>query len=437
MIIPKDLLSKQPSEPEQPFEGDIFGNRRRFAESLTRYINSLHQGAVLAIDAPWGSGKTWFGRHWKMDLEQQGYKCLYIDAFQHDYVGDPYFLLVSEMMSLVDGKEKTDLKDAAVNVGRVVLPLITKAAVNIAGHMIIGMSNLSGNISAVAEEITRTGADSVSQWLEQQLDAYASEKQKLEEFRKVLASVVGEAQGKPIVIFVDELDRCRPDFAVHLLEYLKHFFDVPNLVFVLLINRVQMEAAIRGIYGADCDASVYLGKFINLFITFPDMATSHSSPQASYAREMMGRSGLQPTTEDTVIFSEYLAAFATWFGLSFRQIEQAVLSYILSQWKSDINPLESAYLLTIKMAHPDLFTGIVENKQDAHRKAMKVLAEAASKKVFDYVQGATKQDIVTIIQDSHRLSLGEQIDDKNAQIIRRSQMDLPKHAAIISSGIWY
>ena len=431
MTIPKDLLSKQPTEPDQPFEGDIFGNRRNFAESLTRYINSLQQGAVLAIDAPWGSGKTWFGLHWKKHLEQQRYKCLFIDAFQHDHVGDPYLLLVSEMMSLVDGKKKTDLKDAAVNVGRAVLPLMTKAAVNIAGRMVIGRTNLSEDISAVAEEVTKTGADSVSQWLEQQLEVYASEKQKLEEFRKVLASVVGEAQGIPIVIFVDELDRCRPDFSVHLLEYLKHFFDVPNLVFVLLMNRVQMEAAIRGIYGPDCDAAVYLGKFINLFITFPDMATSHSSPQASYAREMMGRSGLQPTTQDTVTFSEYLAAFATWFSLSFRQIEQAVLSYVLSQWKPDINPLEAAYLLTIKMAHPDLFTGIAEDKQDAHRKAINVLAEAASKKVFDNVQGATKQDIVTIIQNAHKLSLGEQIDDKHAQI-----MNLPKHAATISSGVW-
>jgi len=430
MTIPKDLLSKQPSEPEQPFEGNIFGNRRNFAESLTRYINSLHQGAVLAIDAPWGSGKTWFGLHWKKHLEQQGYKCLFIDAFQHDYVGDPYLLLVSEMMSLVDGEKKIALKDAAVNVGRAVLPLMTRAAVNIAGRMVIGRADLSEDISAVAEEVTKTGADGVSQWLEQQLEVYAIEKKKLEEFRKVLASVVGKAQGKPIVIFVDELDRCRPDFAVHLLEYLKHFFDVPNLVFVLLMNRVQMEAAIRGIYGPDCDASVYLGKFINLFITFPDMATSHSSPQASYAQEMMGRSGLQPT-QATVTFSDCLAAFATWFGLSFRQIEQAVLSYVLSQWKSDIDPLEAAYLLTIKMAHPDLFTGIVEDKQDAHRKAMKVLAEASSKKVFDNVRGATKQDIVATIQNAHKLSLGEQIDDKHAQI-----MDLPKHAATISSGVW-
>jgi len=62
---------------------------------------------------------------------------------------------------------------------------------------------------------------------------------------------------------VDELDRCRPDFALGLLERIKHLFDVEGIAFVLLVNRSQIEGYIRTVYG-NADAEAYLLKFGSL-----------------------------------------------------------------------------------------------------------------------------------------------------------------------------
>ena len=65
------------------------------------------------------------------------------------------------------------------------------------------------------------------------------------------------------------MDRCKPNFAVSLIERIKHYFDVPNVVFILLLNKEQLENAIKGVYGINTDATKYLDKFINFYFNLP------------------------------------------------------------------------------------------------------------------------------------------------------------------------
>ena len=67
-----------------------------------------------------------------------------------------------------------------------------------------------------------------------------------------------------MVFFVDELDRCRPTYAVELLERIKHLFEVDNIVFVLALSTGQLESSIRSLYGDGLDAPGYLRRFIDL-----------------------------------------------------------------------------------------------------------------------------------------------------------------------------
>ena len=79
---------------------------------------------------------------------------------------------------------------------------------------------------------------------------------------------------KPIVFIIDELDRCRPSYAVELLEEIKHFFSVPGIVFVLSIDKVQLGHAVRGVYGNDrINADEYLRRFIDLEYSIPKPTT--------------------------------------------------------------------------------------------------------------------------------------------------------------------
>ena len=49
---------------EEAWQGDLW-DRQRLGEQLTNYVGRLNCGAVLALDARWGEGKTWFVRHWQ------------------------------------------------------------------------------------------------------------------------------------------------------------------------------------------------------------------------------------------------------------------------------------------------------------------------------------------------------------------------------------
>ena len=75
--------------------------------------------------------------------------------------------------------------------------------------------------------------------------------------------------GAPLAVFVDELDRCRPDFAIKLLEVIKHLFDVPGVCFVVSINTLQLSESIRAVYGGGFDASHYLHRFFDLTYQLP------------------------------------------------------------------------------------------------------------------------------------------------------------------------
>ena len=84
-----------------------------------------------------------------------------------------------------------------------------------------------------------------------------------------LAAEVRETTGHPLVFIIDELDRCRPTFAIELLERVKHIFDVPNIVFVFGINRSELTKSLRSVYG-ELDAGEYLRGFFDMEFVLPD-----------------------------------------------------------------------------------------------------------------------------------------------------------------------
>ena len=83
---------------ETAWEGDLW-DRKRLGIQLTNYVDRLQCGAVLALDARWGEGKTWFVRHWQKHLEDENHNVIYLDAFANDYLEDPFLVISSEITS--------------------------------------------------------------------------------------------------------------------------------------------------------------------------------------------------------------------------------------------------------------------------------------------------------------------------------------------------
>lgn len=285
----EDYVGSAPFEPGR----DVFG-RKQLAERLTGYVNRLNDGCVFAIDAPWGDGKTWFAKNWEAHLHAEGYTTIYLDAFERDYIEDPFLLIAAEILEAVSGPQTEGLVEASKKVGKALLPVAGKVAVNVAGRLLLGSVNMADDLKKIGEEIDKEVSDAAEKLIEKRLDEYKSEKQGIKYFKEKLKEF-STAQDKPIVILIDELDRCRPTFAVQMIERIKHFFDVPHLIFVLLLNQKQLEASIRGVYGEKVDAHIYLRKFIQFTLTLPKRQSvqgDYNDFNRIYCKKLCNRFGL-------------------------------------------------------------------------------------------------------------------------------------------------
>ncbi len=351
-------------------------DRQPLAEKLTGYLERLNDGAVLAIDAPWGEGKTWFGRNWNKYLQDEDYKTIYIDTFEQDYIEDPFMLITSEILSIVgDGDElKESLKSGGIEVAKALLPTAGKALVNFGGRVLLGSSDLTGEIKEALEAGTTNVAKLTSEFIKENLESYSKDKLAMHEFKVKLAEYA-QAQDKPIVIFIDELDRCKPDFAVNLVERVKHFFDVPNIVFVLLLNRDQLEKAVKGVYGSDTDASTYLGKFVNFFFALPKPTQdglNYEQKLKSFINATMKKYKFTRDNNSHESFIINLELWSKYFNMSLQDIEKAVALYSFSGIVGGVSWIIT-YLIVLKVKEPTLFKKLVSENKEAHSQAKKML----------------------------------------------------------------
>lgn len=365
IINDKHLYRKALPTSDTPFENDIFG-RKLVAEQLTQYIDRLNDGAVIAIDAQWGDGKTWFANEWQKQLKTTDRKTIYIDAFKHDYIEDPFVMIAAELNKVFE-KDEPEISKTLLENGKKVCKLILPAA----SKMITGY--LSEKIGEnTIDELGDLFNEAASKAIDKQLDEYEKNQESIEHFKKTL-NELAKKQPNPIVIMIDELDRCKPTFAIKMIERIKHFFDVPNVVFVLFINRIQLEAAINNVYG--CDARAYLGKFINLWFGLPKGKSTNVvySFNYTFCNEVLVKRYNTPQNNNVSEFLVSMSEFANLYDFSFRDLEQAFILY-------NLQPLNASstfipWLIVLKMKFPDMFAKIIQNDMNVHYELAEMLSQ--------------------------------------------------------------
>ncbi|MFQ1687614.1 P-loop NTPase fold protein [Aeromonas veronii] len=234
--------------------------RARYAEFLTNYLaaEGKQRNYVLNLNAEWGADKTWFIKRWYMELKAH-YPTVYIDAWQQDFSDDPLLTVISSIIE--------QLKDATGN--KVAIPDGVKSK-------LLGLLKVGGKLvlkSAIKKagledgDFSMEGEDAdklVDTLCSNHKERYESIQYLKQEIRQWVEGAVGLSEGEldyPAFILIDELDRCRPSYAVEMLETIKHIFDIPKVVFVLATDTEQLQHAIKVIYGEGFDAQTYLGRF--------------------------------------------------------------------------------------------------------------------------------------------------------------------------------
>lgn len=252
-------------------------NRQPVAENIIKLLTSEIELSPMIIDGDWGTGKSEFCHKLinKFNAEHDQFQTLYIDAFQADHADNPLMTIIAEIMTLIpEESEKKGFLEKALPVIRYGTKAILKAGVS---HI------LRENAENIADGLEKTIQDAANTAIDATVTAILKDHEEAEKNLKALQILLAElAEDQPIIIFIDELDRCRPDFSVHMLEVIKHTFDVENVKFVLITNTTQLKAAINHAYGETIDAERYLDKFIKFTIKLPEKVIS-TSPESKLA----------------------------------------------------------------------------------------------------------------------------------------------------------
>lgn len=271
-------------------------NRKPIAENIIKLLTSPIDLSPMVIDGGWGTGKTEFCQKLIRLMQQQhpDYQPVYIDAFRSDHSGEPLLALLAEIIKACtppEGSDKKLIEKHKDRIRRIVkaagflMKTVAKAAV---GHVLKqkweyleeGMSQITNDgqetknaAATVAGVATTLASHSIDATIDATVEALLKEQIEAEknlETLKTCLKDLAEDKPKPIILFIDELDRCRPDYAVDMLEVIKHVFDIENVKVVLVTNTKQLRAAINHRYGAEVDAQKYLDKFLKYSFALPE-----------------------------------------------------------------------------------------------------------------------------------------------------------------------
>jgi hypothetical protein len=265
------MLGKIASEVDLsggPWADDLL-ERRQPGITLVRLIQSLTQPYVIAVHGDWGSGKSVFLKRVGMALERERLPVVHVDAWRNDLHDDPLFALLGAMSAALDASGITNAdegkrKELFGYGAALIKPLgaVAAPAINL----------LSGGlpVGSIAAAILELG----SKYLEAEnlkRGAHESFEKKLEWVRDELLKSFGNEleDGGKVVIVIDELDRCKPSYAISMLERVKHLFDLKGFVFLIATDGKNLPEAVRSVYGGLASGEEYLRRFFDFEFRIP------------------------------------------------------------------------------------------------------------------------------------------------------------------------
>lgn len=318
----------QPREIEisddAPFAQDSVGFEGS-CEALTNFVRQCEGPGVIVVDGAWGSGKTTFLRMWEKHYIREGGSVVHFNAWQSDYFDDVLVSVIEEIRRQLVGADESSermaaVKQSAIDVMKALIPfgarLATAGIVNLSSDDLKGLSDAAEGLAS------------------RKLEAYEASKSSLRKFKTELERFVeqtreeGDGDG-PVVIILDELDRCRPSYAIEVLETIKHIFDIEGLIFVLGTDLEQLAGVVAGSYGSEFDARSYLVRFFDVKVNLPEPSDLHRLVLGFLER--MDAEDLFPTRRDNYLGNkagliDALLEFARNYDLSNRDVQRILAS---------------------------------------------------------------------------------------------------------------
>jgi len=357
----------------ESFEQDIL-ERKEYGESLANLVSNSSDELVISIDGRWGEGKSTFVKMWQGLLTNKDIPNIYIDAFANDYVDDAFISITSSITTYInenlsedDAEKGAEFKEKAKNVGVQLLSWTAKVGVKAATLGAIKDSDID-DLKDIKNDLAKGVSSVVGDFVADRLASHAQDVEIMKSFKALLSEIpsgLSNEGNKPLVIIIDELDRCKPTYAIEIIEKVKHLFSVKNVVFVLVMHRKQLEESVKCVYGQDIDAHTYLQKFINIETALPKRAgDSYVNDISRYCKRLFDLHEIQTWGDQSHLYSS-IDMLANYFNLSLRQLEKVFTNIAIYYASSSENQLRItpviAFVSVIKVVNPKLFNDLSRN----------------------------------------------------------------------------
>lgn len=354
------------SDPVDVWEGDKFDREtsgrllhalvlQKFKEDQYNSVEAL----CFSVDGDWGTGKSFFLKRWAQDLRNQQHAVIEFDAWANDLSEEPLLGFLAELRDgltqLATGtplatevKAKVSsvfkgLRQAVVPAAGAALKAFTSRYLG--SEAIDLISGKAADLDSPTKEQVEAGLDKL---FEEALKEHNEVKELVADMKQRLQALLQDLSQQqkihlPLFVIIDELDRCRPSYAIRLLEGIKHLFGAPNVCFVVSTNLEQMAESVRAVYGSGFDGQRYLKRFMAFEFKLPARSTlefcksilSSSSP-FSQGRSAFGLPAPIERFGQSVLLPDVLSTIATAFELSPRCIKQ--VNFVAEAAALSVNP---------------------------------------------------------------------------------------------------
>lgn len=241
-----------------------FINRNKYIGSFLKLINGIEENKIIALDGECGSGKTWFVKSIEylinseindelkivnneiMENVKSNYMTFYYNAWENDDAESAMLSLIYKLTNDSCLQKEESEVGAIPRLLNTVIKFVTNGSIDI-------KNDIFGE-----------------QWNNKQItDCIKTSEEIKETFKQIIDNLLIENKNR-LLIIIDEIDRCKPTFAIDLLENIKHFYDDDRIIFLVTTNNRELKSSVCKVYGEKYNGSLYLDRFFDINLELPN-----------------------------------------------------------------------------------------------------------------------------------------------------------------------
>lgn len=338
-----------------------------FDDAFENTKNGHNYSSVIALNGKWGYGKTTlidyishiFNNERKMKEfdPQRKYLLIKYDAWVNDGYKDALIPIVYNVL-MVYKDDRDFVEKTRVYIREKVKKIKERKKV----HGLLSALNELKIIYSIAsviddlpvlKEVTRLLSD-------QHKNPMLSDYDDFLEVQRLLDKVFSDLNcNDKIVFIIDELDRCKPNFAIETLEAIKHYFNYSNFIFLFAVNLYELKETVKHVYGLNTNANGYLDRFFDYKLDLPRTDHRRNDFSAHSISELLTNSKVE-------FNATFFSNMCSELNLSLRDVQYIVLNYNLLEIDDYFNHFQFScnliFMLFLKNNDKELYERIVYNQ---------------------------------------------------------------------------